>query len=1541
EISTAVDTIVKESDSVTVEVIAGDKKTEAVVDTTDIQQTIEKVDVTLQKSTSDIVEEVTKEKIVSDVALGKETITAGAIAGTVSKTIVEDKEISSAVETAVKESGSVAIEVVAGEKKTTEVISVAPAEETATEVSKVEVIVKPTEVISTEKETTEVVKTEDIVIGVIAGTTADAIVKDKETLSTVETIVKETGAVAIDVVKQDSVEEVSEITDVETTESKIDIVVKKPAVTSEAVAQKDTVTGAVVGAIVNDKDVSSTIEAIVKGSETVNVEVIADKEQSAEKVTEVSTGSEVIVEEKEVISVTDVVSKSQETAPGIIAGAVTEVIVDNKEVSTAVEKTVKESDAVVIEVITGEKKFETVVDTTTTEETLSKVDTVTDEKTADNTITKSELVTAAIVAGAVAEVVADKKEVFTDVVEVGKTTVEVVAGDKKADTTVSAVTEDEKVTSDTKIEVIIKEADVSSTEQALTEKEEVVIVDSEEVITTGAIAGTVTEAVINDKNVKLEDIAKKTDTVDVTVTTSTTASVTSSDTTAKKADVSVDSKVDVIVKESDITNAEEVVSVDTISVVKEPACGGFIAGGIIGNIVKDKNVTTTIGSVVKESDSVKVDVITEGKRVEDVEVVEDKKITEAYAVGAVAGAVTETIVADKETLSAVETILKEADSVAVEVVADDKKAETIVDKTKVEKVVSDIKSREVEDDKEESVTDAIKEITTGIVAGAAAIFGSGKKDTSKDREVVADKNDTTKKVVVDKKVSVVEEKTEKVERPIVTEEEVISVAIGSAKRTTESKSDVVVSTDSQVVEDVEVTITGEKDIATKVVSVTSETGETAVADIEVKEDVTKAEVHGEKDVTVVVEDSKVVVDKDTKMNHTQDIAIDAGAAIGAVIVGDVEKQDTSKTTVIVTKETIPVEQVEVINHVEKVADAANSWFSRFIEKITSMIEIGDCVEDVDTVIASEESNLQAILEKSKAQTTTGIEEIDVYYSKLNESIKSQISNIKTTVKEAYTEGDASQKISLHLAKEEFKKAVVTQVEETKQVVYEKAKPETVATQNIEAGSDTSIAVVAVSDKPTTVSEVSEVTTDVVYYETVEEAQKKTKEVMTTVVQDTQSKLVSWYDVLFSKIRGVIASTEKDAAEKKKEIQRLITDANKEASVIITEAKKSLEFDYTVSDKCDSKVNETVQVVQKQAIESFENIEKIVSTQISAVEEIVVSEEDLEVIEEKVSVIETQSKRRATVALETTAESAISVGFEGKSVTWIETTEFPASFKDVKVFAFDLFDTVYDYRLTISQVWKTIVATKNASTFAQVDVEKLVVRWYHVFLEQRCRITYVTCDREVLLHSLKLVLAEYSLEDAFTTEELNTLCTAWFKLQLFNDSTSSINKFKQVDGTFAVAISSGFKLCTLMKNTRNTGISWHAQLTGDVFAACISRDNITDLKSASGVVLSNAAMLCCVTNPAELAVVSSNPEILEVAKQNGSKTVLIDRYDNTTSSQEYDIQFDGLDIFAESYETFVETKTVAKTEVPATRSWFQRVVSTVANTAESVSHALIG
>ncbi|KAG1155332.1 hypothetical protein G6F37_008636 [Rhizopus arrhizus] len=1123
---------------------------------------------------------------------------------------------------------------------------------------------------------------------------------------------------------------------------------------------------------------------------------------------------------------------------------------------------VKESDAIVIEVTIDGKTTKTIVDTSDVEKTVSKVDVATQESGKDN-VSKAQVIAASIVAGAVAEIVKHKETTADETIltENDEVVIEVTVGDKKADSVVSSKNVEDK-TGSKKIEVVIKEHDVSSTE----DKDQEIVVGTTEIVTTGVIAGSIVEAVVND-TVDTQRIISKSDSVDITVT-ETDATLVSSDNK-----VSVDTKVDVIVKETDETVKQEV------NIGSETIPTSVVAGTLVAGIVSDKDTVDIIETTIKGSDKVNVEVITEDKPTSKVEKITD---SESYAIGEVAGAIAETVVADKEKVSAIEQTIKKADdSVTVEVVAGDKKTEAVIDKATVEEVVS-----EVDVVSKDSKVDTVKEIiAVGAAIGTVAVFDSDEK-----------KNSPKEATIKDQVVDEVEEST-------VTETEVVSVAVGSDK-STKTKANEVVSTDSKVIEDVQVT--------TDVITV----GE---------KDVTKTQIHKDKQVVVDVEDYKV--EDVTKVDRIE------GVVIGEY---DVQEGDTSKTTVTVSREITPVENVEVIGHVEKAAETTYGWFSGLIEKINSMLEVGDCAEDVNAAIAAEESQLQIILEKSKAGSSSEVQELDVYYDKLHESVKSQISGIKTSVNEAYADNKIPQKITFHDAKEELKKTLDVQLEETKQVVYEKVSPRT-TTQKVDVDSG-SIAIIAASDTKPAVA--PEKTVDVVRYENVEQAQKETQQVVAIVVQDTQAKLSSWYDVLFGKIRGVIASTEVSADDKKKEIQQLITDANQEASVIITEAKKAFEFDYTVSEDCDSNVAVTVQGAQKQAIESFDNIQKIVSTQICAVEEIVVSDEDIEVIEEKVSIIESQSKRNAVVALENTTETAISVGFEGKSVTWIETTEFPASFKDVKAFAFDLPDTVLNYRLTISQIWNTIVSKKNSSTFGHVDVEKLVVRWYNVFLEQRCKIDYSTCDREVLLISLRLILSEYSLENAFTDEELNTLCTTWFKLQPFQDSTSSLQKIKQVDGMFAVSISCGFKLCTLMKVARHAGLNWHAQLTGDVFAACIARDNFTDIRSTSTTVLSNAAMLCCLKDPSELAVVSSNPEILQAAKQNGAKTVLIDRQENIPA-QDFDIHFDGLDIFAESYEAFVETKAVTKVEAPVTRSWFQRVVATVADAAETVTNAVIG
>ncbi|KAG1458575.1 hypothetical protein G6F56_006367 [Rhizopus delemar] len=889
----------------------------------------------------------------------------------------------------------------------------------------------------------------------------------------------------------------------------------------------------------------------------------------------------------------------------------------------------------------------------------------------------------------------------------------------------------------------------------------------------------------------------------------------------------------------------------------------------------DKKVDSIIPSKIQDTtdSEIKIEVVVKGYDVTSNEkfMTDDKKYNapKEISVDIVADAVAEAIVIDQEKVSAIKEISKTSDLITVDVISESKKTGAVLDKSTIEEVISEIDSTEKKKPAHSTV-DTFKNTSEVICTVDEKKFV---EEGTKDKVDVATVKKTTEEEIVDS-----------TEGSTVTEEEVVSIAVGSDK----PKKTIPASDDSKSV----------------------------TADIDVSKKVVNAQILEDEKVIVV---EKSEIEEVTKGDRVEEI-------VGA---GEKIVEDTAgKTTVTISREIAPVEHVEVIKGVENAAEVTYSWLSGFVEKINSMLEVGDCKEDVDAAIVAEESKLQVILEKSKTGSTAGVQELDVYYDKLHDTFKSQISDIKTSVNEAYVENKTPQKIVFHDVKEELKKNIDVQVEKAKQVIHEKVVPRTI-TQKLEADSGSDVVV-------TEAAKISEI----VRYQNVEQAQKGTKAAVAAVVQDTQEKLESWYDVLFGKIRGVIASTETEAGDKKREIQRLITDANEEASAIITEGKKAFEFDYTVSDDCESNVTVTVQDAQKQAIDSFDNIQKIVSTQISAVEEIVVSDDDLEIIEERVSIIETQSKRKAATALENTTEAAISVGFEGKSVTWVETTEFPASFKDVKVFAFDLPDTVVNYRLTISQAWNNVVSKKKPSKFAHIDVEKLVVRWYNVFLEQRCKINYSTCDREVLLISLKLVLTEHSLENAFTDEELDTLCTTWFKLQPFGDS-SSLQKINQLDNMYSVSISCGFKLCTLMKVARNAGLNWHAQFTGDVFAACIVRDDITDIKSTSNTVLSNAAMLCCLQSPGELAVVSSNPEILQVAKQNGSKTVLIDRYENNPATQDYDIHFDGLDIFAESYETFHETKTITKTEVPVTRSWFQRVVSTVSDAAESVTHAVIG
>ncbi|CEP06784.1 hypothetical protein, partial, partial [Parasitella parasitica] len=547
-------------------------------------------------------------------------------------------------------------------------------------------------------------------------------------------------------------------------------------------------------------------------------------------------------------------------------------------------------------------------------------------------------------------------------------------------------------------------------------------------------------------------------------------------------------------------------------------------------------------------------------------------------------------------------------------------------------------------------------------------------------------------------------------------------------------------------------------------------------------------------------------------------------------------------------------------------------------------------------------------------------------------VDSQVTSIKNSVEECYAEGGdtKSHNIDVRSIEEEFKKTVTTELSVAKAEVYEASKSNAIAKVEIGQVNDGFEVIVDVS-KPS-----RQIVKQQVVYESVEHAQNETKKALKFAVAETQKKMSSWYAILFSKIKSIEFSS---AAAYKMEVDLIVSSALEEAAVIVKESKSSIEFNYSLSDSCSSDVALTIANSQKQALESLDSIYVIVTEQTSAIQEIA-SSADVETIQEKITVVEEQSRRKTEKALEITAEAAISAGFEGKTITWVETTQIPASFKDVKVFAFDLVDTVINYRATISKAWFQLVAQKkNACTLSHLNIESLIIRWYQLYLEQRLMAKHSDMDIYVLIVALKLVLAEFSIESSFDECELKTLASAWLQLELFEDASAGIRKIKQLEGVYTVAISHAFTIRTMMDLARSGCLCWHAQFTADMFAAC----TVNNGTSTEVTVVSNTAMLLGLENAGQLAVVSSNPKILEAAKAYGSKTVSLNRFSAEKKEHSFDIEFDGLDIFAESFEIFYEAKVLSsnKVEVPVSRSWFQRIVSTVTETAESVSNAIIG
>ncbi|KAI8876620.1 hypothetical protein K501DRAFT_308011, partial [Backusella circina FSU 941] len=655
----------------------------------------------------------------------------------------------------------------------------------------------------------------------------------------------------------------------------------------------------------------------------------------------------------------------------------------------------------------------------------------------------------------------------------------------------------------------------------------------------------------------------------------------------------------------------------------------------------------------------------------------------------------------------------------------------------------------------------------------------------------------------------------------------------------------------------------------------------------------------------VIEESHSVVEKDTALERVNQASGNVSSWFAGVIArvkSMLEVGDCSEDVeAYIAEEEAKLDKTDV-----------SSWFTIVVGKITSMLEVGDCSEDVEAYIVEEQSKLDIILKDSKSDSsvdgtvsTVFDKQTDVFYEKVKESVKTQLEVVKASVKETSTDS-AAKAASLAAIAIALESTISDEVQETKDVVEHTA--------------------VIVDQKKKVTEELIRTQVEseaVVVYESREHAKEETYKVVEESVLATKANLYSWFDLFFGRIKHVVAGSTKPS---KAEIDFIIANANKEIAKVIKDARSSSVARIRLSgSKADTKTTTLISNVEKEVSTAYDRIYTLIIGQLDVITEVVLSE-DTEHIQEKLESLEVQAKKRAGSALESVVQNTTVTVFEGKTSTWIETSEVPKSFKNVKVYAFDLADIVVDYRRTIRRVWADIYA-KHECALSEVAIEELAVRWYTLYLEERMKAKHSVVDIDVLRVSLKLVLAEFKIQSVLDESEIEVLCAAWLKLELFEDTSSSIHKIEHIEGVYVVAISHGFTIRTMMEQARNYCLCWQAQFTADIFAACTVRDGTSNAVT----VLSNTAMLLGLENPSELAVVSANTELLQAAKQNGSQTVSIGRFGQTfEATTESDLHFDGLDIFAESIETFYEAEAAShKTEsAPAPRSWFQRVVDTV-------------
>lgn len=647
---------------------------------------------------------------------------------------------------------------------------------------------------------------------------------------------------------------------------------------------------------------------------------------------------------------------------------------------------------------------------------------------------------------------------------------------------------------------------------------------------------------------------------------------------------------------------------------------------------------------------------------------------------------------------------------------------------------------------------------------------------------------------------------------------------------------------------------------------------------------------------------------DNYKNTIEKVAVGTAAvAAAAVIAIDHHKKNQQSETTVV--------QVVKESSIQEIQAKIDTWFTDLTKKVTTCTKKGGSNVNVEVqkIVEEAQSELDVTIETYKSQhTTTTVTEKRTFVSTL-EWVKTtaytQSSQITQIVSHSSSSAvDLSTQIENHVC------ATKHQIDSALEVHYKK---ETTIIEDNKTSSST--------EKKDSVNVIEVVT------ETREQTQKRISLETSIIVQESKTKVTNWLVLLLESITTIIHGNSETI---RKDIFSRLEVADNEIDVFIQETKqKFLTISKTTATShVNAEIHTLVVNSVKQTLDCIDSMRATLILQISVLREVItrIEVEDIDVITERLEAVITRTQTRVHHTLETGISMAISTAFEGKVITWTETSTIPASFKNVRAIAFDVLGTVANYNKSLHKVWKQIITSKNDVVLRGLDFNVVVEEWYAAYVnakkEHFVKKQYITDD--ITLHeSLVYILKRYYVQELLTESETEQLCQAWRSVGIYEDASIGIRRLKsQASAKYAtVAISDTFSTRSMIELAQNNCLCFHAQFSAEMFASQASTTT-----TASQSVLKGTIQLLGLEHAEQLAVVSSNVELVSAAKQEGCHAILIERETcHECAAIECDVKVDGLDIFGESVQSFLEHESMVKVwttkEAPAApRVWVQKL-----------------